>query len=56
MSSKDREKIIGNNDGEFHKIAYDNLMEKDGKVKEKITGGNNGEFHKVAYNNLTWSE
>lgn len=52
MSSKDRKKVIGDNDGEIHKLAYDNLMGEDGKVKEKIAGGNKGEFHKKAYDNL----
>ena len=52
MSSKTKEKIIGNNTGEFHKIAYNNLFDKNGKVKEKLISGNGGEFHKEAYNNL----
>jgi hypothetical protein len=52
MSSKIKEKVLGNNKGEIHITSYEDLVEKSGKVKEKITGGNNGEFHKAAYEDL----
>jgi hypothetical protein len=51
MFSKVKEKVVGNNQGEFHKTTYKNL-EKNEEVKQKIIGGNEGEFHKTAYENL----
>lgn len=51
MFSKVKDKVVGNNQGQFHKDAYKN-MEQNEEAKKKMISGNEGEFHKSAYKNL----